>query len=193
MMTSKNLALALLAGLLFTLSGCAGIIDAAHNQPLTEDTYSRTTGSLIDDELIEIKALVNIGKASQELQQSHISVTSYNGIVLLSGQVPSEQVRQRAETVTHEIRKVRKIHNELTVAGPTSAIVRTNDSWLTAKIKSKMLADPLLQAMMIKVVTENGAVYLMGLVNDTQAKQAVDITRNTTGVQKVVKMFEYVR
>lgn len=185
--------LSLLFGLLLSLGGCANVIEATHNKPLAEDTSSRTTGSMIDDELIEIKALVNISKASQELQQSHVSVTSYNGIVLLSGQVPSEQARQLAEKVTLEIRKVRKIHNELTVAGPTSAIVRTNDSWLTTKIKSKMITDPVLQSMRIKVVTENGAVYLMGLVNDTQAKQAVDIARNTAGVQKVVKMFEYVR
>ncbi len=192
-MTSKNLALPLLAGLLLTLGGCAGIIDATHDQPLAENTYSRTTGSLIDDELIEIKALVNIGKASQDLQQSHISVTSYNGIVLLTGQVATEQTRQAAEQVIRKIRKVRKIHNELSLAGPTSAIVRTNDSWLTTKIKSKMLADPLLQARRIKVVTENGTVYLMGLVNETQASRVVDVSRNTAGVQKVVKMFEYVR
>ena len=191
-MKPNNPSLAIVFGLLLSLGGCANLIDATHNQPLAEDTSKRTTGSLIDDELIEIKALVNIGKASEELQQSHISVTSYNGIVLLSGQVPSSEARQRAEAVTNEIRKVRKIHNELTVAGPTSAIVRTNDSWLTTKIKSKMIADPLLLSRDIKVVTENGAVYLMGLVNEAQAKQAVDITRNTSGVQKVVKMFEYI-
>ncbi len=191
-MKPTTLSLSLLFGLIVTLGGCSNMIGAAHNQPLSEDNSSRTTGSLIDDELIEIKALVNIGKASKELNDAHVSVTSYNGIVLLSGQVPSEQARQQAEKVALEIRKVRKIHNELTVAGPTSAIVRSNDSWLTAKIKSKMLAEPMLQSMTIKVVTENGTVYLMGLVNDTQAKQAVDVSRNTAGVQKVVKMFEYV-
>jgi osmotically-inducible protein OsmY len=192
-MKSITLPLTLLVSLSITLGGCSNMIGAAHNQPLSEDNHSRTTGSLIDDELIEIKALVNIGKASEELKSANVSVTSYNGIVLLSGQVPSEQAKQQAEQVTHEIRKVRKIHNELTIAGPTSAIVRSNDSWLTAKIKTKMLAEPMLQSMTIKVVTENGAVYLMGLVNDAQAKQAVDVSRNTTGVQKVVKMFEYIR
>lgn len=180
-MKPNNLSIALLFGLLATLGGCSNMISATHDKPLREDTTSRTTGSLIDDELIEIKALVNIGKASKELESSHTSVTSYNGIVLLSGQVPSEQARQLAEKVTGEVRKVRKIHNELTVAGPTSAIVRSNDSWLTTKIKGKMLAEPTLKSMIIKVVTENGTVYLMGLVNDTQAKQAVDISRNSRG------------
>ena len=191
-MKIKALFLIIAGSLLINLSGCANMIGAAQQQPISEDQTTRTTGSFIDDELIEIKALVNIGKASEELKQSHVSVTSYNGIVLLSGQVPTEQARQLAESTVGQLRKVRKIHNELTVAGPTSAIVRTNDSWLTAKVKSKMLADKQLQSMRIKVVTENGAVFLMGLVTNAQANRAVDISRNTAGVQKVVKMFEYI-
>ncbi|MFT5722555.1 MAG: osmotically-inducible protein OsmY [Motiliproteus sp.] len=190
---TNNRSLSLLLGLIVALGGCSNMISATHDQPLSEDTSTRTTGSLVDDELIEIKALVNISKASAALKGAHVSVTSYNGIVLLSGQVPTEQARRLAEKTTAEIRKVRKIHNELTIAGPTSAIVRANDSWLTTKIKTKMIADPVLQSMVIKVVTENGTVYLMGLVNDTQARQAVDISRNSAGVQKVVKMFEYIR
>jgi osmotically-inducible protein OsmY len=190
---TNNLSLTLVFGLIVALGGCSNMISATHEQPLGEDKSARTTGSFVDDELIEIKALVNIGKASETLKGAHISVTSYNGIVLLSGQVPTEQARALAEKTTARIRKVRKIHNELTIAGPTSGIVRTNDSWLTTKIKTKMIADPVLKSRVIKVVTENGTVYLMGLVNDTQARQAVDISRNTAGVQKVVKMFEYLR
>ncbi len=192
-MKFNNLTVVALFSLLLTLGGCANMVGVAQQQPIAEDQTSRTTGSLIDDELIEIKALVNIGKASPELKQSHISVTSYNGIVLLSGQVASEQSRQLAESIVNQVRKVRKIHNELTVAGPTSTIVRANDSWLTAKVKSKMLADKELMSMRIKVVTENGVVFLLGLVTSDQAEKAVTITRNSTGVQKVVKMFEYVR
>ena len=191
-MKAQSLAVILLTSL-FALSGCSNMISATKEEPIAEDTTTRTTGSFIDDELIEIKSLVNISKASEELKQSHISVTSYNGIVLLTGQVPNEQARQLTESVVGEVRKVRKIHNELTVAGPTSAIVRSNDTWLTTKVKSKMLADKEMKSLRIKVVTENGAVYLMGLVTDDQAKRAVDITRNSAGVQKVVKMFEYVR
>ncbi|WP_421865734.1 BON domain-containing protein [Motiliproteus sp.] len=178
---------------LFGLSGCSNLISATKEEPISEEPTSRTTGSFIDDELIEIKSLVNISKASEELKQSHIAVTSFNGIVLLTGQVPNDNARQLTESVVGEVRKVRKIHNELTVAGPTSAIVRSNDTWLTAKIKAKMLAEQNLKSTRIKVVTENGAVYLLGLVSDDQANLAVEITRNTVGVQKVVKMFEYVR
>ncbi len=192
-LNSRSLPLIALTTLLLVLSGCANMIGAAQQQPIQEDSTSRTTGSLIDDELIEIKALVNIGKASEQLKRSHISVTSYNGIVLLSGQVPTEQARQLAGETTNKVRKVRKLHNELVVAGPTSTIVRSNDSWLTAKVKSKMLANKELMSMRIKVVTENGAVYLLGLVTSDQADKAVQVARNTAGVQKVVKMFEYVR
>ncbi|RDE22664.1 BON domain-containing protein [Motiliproteus coralliicola] len=177
---------------LFGLSGCSNLISATKEEPINEEPTTRTTGSFIDDELIEIKSLVNISKASEELKQSHIAVTSFNGIVLLTGQVPNENARQLTESVVGQVRKVRKIHNELSVAGPTSAIVRSNDTWLTAKIKAKMLAEENLKSTRIKVVTENGAVYLMGLVSEDQARMAVEITRNTVGVQKVVKMFEYV-
>lgn len=190
-MKKHALSALLLAGTLL-LNGCASMIGATSDQPIQEDRSSRTTGSLIDDELIEIKALVNIGKASQELQQSHISVTSYNGVVLISGQVPSEQAKRLAGSTVSQLNKVRKVHNELQIAGPTSTIVRANDTWLTAKVKSKMLADKDLKAMGIKIVTENGIVYLLGLVENQQAQRAVDITRNTVGVQKVVKMFEYI-
>jgi osmotically-inducible protein OsmY len=189
----RSLSLIGFASLLLALNGCASVIGATQQEPIAADSTSRTTGSLIDDELIEIKTLVNISKASEQLKRSHISVTSYNGIVLLTGQVATEQDRQLAGKITHKIRKVRKLHNELAVAGPTSAIVRSNDSWLTAKVKSKMLADKDVMSMRIKVVTENGAVYLLGLVTSDQADRAVAITRNTAGVQKVVKMFEYVR
>lgn len=189
----KKIALpALLLASTLLINGCASMIGATSDQPIHEDRTSRTTGSLIDDELIEIKSLVNIGKASQELKQSHVSVTSYNGVVLICGQVPNSQVKQLAGNVVGKLNKVRKVHNELQVAGPTSTIVRANDSWLTAKVKSKMLADRELKAMGIKVVTENGTVYLLGLVENQQANRAVEITRNTVGVQKVVKMFEYV-
>ncbi|MEH6651503.1 MAG: BON domain-containing protein [Motiliproteus sp.] len=189
----RNLTLTALFGALLTLSGCASVIDVTQEEPIQEDSTSRTTGSFIDDEVIEIKALVNIGKASESLEQSHISVTSFNGIVLLTGQVATAQDRALAGQVTNKVRKVRKLHNELTVAGPTSAVIRTNDSWLTTKVKSKMLAERELQSMRIKIVTENGTVYLLGLVTDDQARRAVDITRQTAGIQKVVKMFEYVR
>jgi len=179
--------------LTLALGGCATVIDATHDGPIEETPTSRTTGTLIDDEIVETKALVNLSKASEALANAHLVVVSYNGVVLLAGQVNSDAERQLAEKTVQEVRNVRLVHNELSVAGQTSNLVRTNDTWLTAKIKGQMLTDQQLVANRIKVVTENGVVYLLGLVTDAEAEHAVKLVRETGGVQKVVKMFEYVR
>lgn len=174
------------------VTGCSNIISATRDEPIRENQGSRTLGSYLEDEAIETKILVNISKGSQPLAQSHINVVSYNGQVLLAGQVPDEQVKQEAERVASQVRHVRKIHNELEIAGPTSTIVRSNDIYLTSRIKVQMLADKSIEGNRIKVVTENGVVYLMGLVRRDEADRAVDITRSVTGVRKIVKVFEYI-
>ncbi len=174
------------------LSGCASLIGAAREEPVQEDVGSRTTGSYIDDELIEVKAIINISKGSQELQQSNVSVTSFNGIVLLSGQVASERSKLEAEQIVGQIRKIRRVHNELTLTSPTSALTRASDTLITTKIKANMLGDEAVDATRIKVVTENGVVYLMGLVTRNEADKAVDLVRRVNGIQKIIKIFEYV-
>lgn len=175
-----------------SLSGCATVLDATRDEPIKDNPSSRTTGSLIDDELIEVKALVNLNKASDSLKESHISVTSYNGVVLVTGQVANENDRNMASQVVADIAKVRSVHNELAISGPTSHIVRTNDAWITAKIKANMIADETIDSTKIKVVTENGVVYLMGLVNQQTAEKAVNLVKQSHGVQKIVKVFEYI-
>ncbi len=180
-----------LAGVLL-LSGCATVLDATREEPIQDNPTSRTTGSLIDDQLIEIKAQVNIGKASQQLRQSHIVVTSYNGVVLLTGQVASEADRALAEETVKQVSKVRSVENELQIAGPTSTIVRANDAWITAKIKTDMLMDKRIDSTKVKVVTENGVVYLMGLISRAQADLVVNVVKQSHGVQKIVKVFEYI-
>jgi osmotically-inducible protein OsmY len=174
------------------VTGCSNIISATRDEPIRESQDSRTLGSYLEDEAIETKTLVNISKGSQPLAQSHINVVSYNGQILLVGQVPNEQVKQEAERVASQVRHVRKIHNELEIAGPTSTIVRSNDVYLTSRIKVQMLADKSIEGNRIKVVTENGVVYLMGLVRRDEADRAVDITRSVTGVRKIDKVFEYI-
>ncbi|PSL15403.1 osmotically-inducible protein OsmY [Marinobacterium halophilum] len=174
------------------LTGCSSLVSATREEPIQEDQGSRTLGRYLEDESIETKTLVNISKGSQALAQSHINVVSYNAQLLLIGQVPDEQVKQEAERIANQVRHVRKIHNELEVAGPTSTIVRSNDVYLTSRIKVQMLADKRVSGGRIKVITENGVVYLMGLVTPAEADIAVDITRSVTGVRKIVKVFEYI-
>jgi len=174
------------------LSGCATIISAVHEEPIQEDSGKRTFGNYVEDEMIETKVLVNLSKGSTALSQSHIGVTSYNGQVLLTGQVPTEEVKAEAERIAAATREVRKIQNELEIAGPTSTIVPSNDVYLTSRVKLQLLADKNVPGSRIKVVTENGVVYLMGLVTREEANAAVNIVRTVVGVRKIVKVFEYI-
>ena len=174
------------------LTGCSSIISATREEPIQEDQGSRTLGRYLEDESIETKILVNISKGSEALARSHINVVSYNAQVLLIGPVPDENVKREAEAIARQTQHVRKVHNELDVAGPTSTIVRSNDVYLTSRVKVQMLADERISGNRIKVVTENGVVYLMGLVNRQEADLAVEITRSIVGVRKIVKVFEYI-
>ena len=177
---------------LFLLQGCSNIIDATTSEPIEDKPDKRTAGAFVDDEIIETKARVNIRKADPGLKQAHINATSYNGIVLLSGQVGNETLRQLAANTAAKIKKVKRVHNELTVAGNTSMLVRSNDTWITSKLKSKLLINKLIEGRRVKVVTENGTVFLMGLLSKEEGDRAAEVARKTGGVQKVVTLFEYI-
>ncbi|RTE65201.1 BON domain-containing protein [Amphritea opalescens] len=186
----KRIAILVIAGLLS--SGCSTVVSSLKEEPIKEDPTDRTTGSFVDDQLIEIKANVNISKGSVDLSSSHVNVTSFNGIVLLTGQVPNEASRSEAEQIVSQVRKIRRIHNELTITSPTASLARANDTWITAKIKANMIGDKGIDATQIKVVTENGVVYLMGLVTRDQSDKAIEVVRSVNGIQKIVKIFEYI-
>ena len=188
----KKLALIGTLSLTTLLAGCSDIISAGREEPIQENPGHRTVGSYIDDEVIETLALVNLNKGSEEMKASNISVTSYNGLVLLTGQAPSETARVEAEQIVSQIRKVRKIHNEVKISGVSSTIARTNDLWITTKVKAQLLTNEAVNGSRIKVVTDGSTVYLMGLVSAQEAENAVNITRNISGVEKIVKVFEYV-
>lgn len=189
----RTLLATLLVPVLSLGSGCASIVSiTSGTAPIEEKPGKRTVGSVIDDEIIETKVLVNIRKAAPGFEHANISVTSFNGVVLLAGQVPSEALREQSSAVTHKVRKVRKVHNELKVSGPTSGLARSNDAWLTSKVKARMFANGNVPATRIKVVTENGTVFLLGLVTQEEAEAAVGLVRNVRGVEKIVKVFEYI-
>lgn len=177
-----------LLGLLVMTGGCAGRQDAERS----EDYGSRTIGAQFDDQVIENRARSNIEASDPAFADAHIVIVSFNGIVLLAGQVGSEELKKKAEDVVKDFRKVRRVHNELTVAGPSSLVARSNDAWLTAKIKAAMAVSSDVQAHRINVTTENGNVYLMGLMTRDEADRAVEVTSKVYGVQKIVKVFEYI-
>lgn len=173
-------------------SGCANVVSHTRETPIEENEGRRTLGNYIEDNSIEFKAKVNINKGSDALSSSNINVNSYNGQVLLTGQVPSEQIKAEASQVVGQLREVRKIHNELEIAGPSSLMIRANDTYITGRVKAQLLADRRTSGMRIKVVTENGTVYLMGLVTPLEADVAVEVVRSIVGVQRIVKVFEYI-
>jgi osmotically-inducible protein OsmY len=155
------------------------------------DVAVRTVGTVIDDESLEVTALRAIRHAAPGLLEAHVSVASYGGVVLLTGQVGSEADKQAAEGALKDLRKVERIHNELEIAGPTTFLARQNDTWLTAKVKAQLVADEHVNADHFKVVTENNVVFLMGKVARAESSKAVEIARNVYGVQRVVTLFDF--
>jgi len=154
-------------------------------------TDRRSSGAYIDDQTIELKVskkiVDNIGAANV-----HVNVTSYNRNVLLTGEVATEAFKAKAETVAKSQENVRSITNELNVDENSKLTERNNDVYITSKVKARLINADGKLANYVKVVTEAGVVYLMGLVTKQEADQAVEITSATSGVLKVVKVFEYI-
>lgn len=190
----KQLGAILLTAFLTLTTGCTTIVESINEDPITLDNRERTWGSWIDDKTIETIAGANITKADPAFHElARVKVVSYNGIVLLVGQVPEERLKHLAGETVNQIEQVRKVYNELEVGKYAGFGVQSNDSWITTKIKTVMTTNSEhIAADQIKVNTEKGTVYLMGLVSPQAAQEAVEIAKNTGGVQKVVKVFEYI-
>jgi osmotically-inducible protein OsmY len=144
------------------------------------------------DESIETKAKVNINAADEGYDAAHLSVVSFNGFVLLVGQVPSEELKTLATDVVRKIEDVRRIYNELEVGEATGAGARTNDTWITTQVKSKLLASSDTPGRRVKVVTENSVVYLMGLLTEAEAERVALEAAEVGSVERVVQLFELI-
>jgi osmotically-inducible protein OsmY len=149
----------------------------------------RTSGVYVEDENIELKSTKSIHDTLGEA--AHVNITSFKGNVLLTGEVPDENAKTKAGDIVTATESVRSVTNELTIGPKTSISSRTNDAYLTSKVKAQFVTENRFQANYVKVVTENSVVYLMGSVSQKEAEDAVEIARNTSGVTKVVKVFEY--
>ena len=174
------------------LSGCGSFLATMQSDTISDDLGERTLGQQLDDENIETKAVVNIHASDTAFSDAHLTVVSYNGYVLIVGQVQSEQLKAKAMQVVRNIRDVRRIYNELEVSAPSSAMTRTSDTWITAKVKSWLLGSSEIEGGRVKVVTENGVVYLMGLATRAEADRIAESTSDTAGVQRVVRLFELI-
>jgi osmotically-inducible protein OsmY len=148
----------------------------------------RTAGTQVEDQAIELKAAARVRELTGE--QAHVNVTSYNRVVLLTGEVPDAAARGAVEQAIGRIEGVRSVVNELAVMGKTSLTARSNDAVLSARVKAGFIDAKDLQAQTVKVTTERGVVHLMGRVTEREAARAVEVARGVPGVQKVVRVFE---
>ncbi|MDH3280702.1 MAG: BON domain-containing protein [Gammaproteobacteria bacterium] len=174
-----------LTGCLAAAVGAVGItsVDVIHDR--------RTVGAYVDDGAIEVKAKHYILTNEDLRKDTHINVTSMNGIVLLTGEAPTPALRDKMVTNIRQIEGVRQVVNEVTTAGKTAMMSRTNDTWLTAKVKTKLFEKTKLDANRVKVVSERGNVYLMGVMSRAEAQTATEAARQVGGIVRIVKVFEY--
>lgn len=186
----------IIATLLFLtslLSGCIFVVGAAAGAAAIAIVYDhRSISKSFEDARIANRVYEKVHFVRALRTESHIEVAAFNHVVLLTGETPNPAWRKQAEEIAQSTTGVTKVYNQITIQGPTSTLTRTSDSWITTKIKGQMLTADNLKSGNIKVLTENGVVYLMGIVTREQADIAADIARQVSGVQKVVKVFQYV-
>lgn len=174
--------------------GCAPVVvgGAASTGVALHDR--RTVGTFVDDQGIELKARLAVHENEELSSQIHISIVSINGVVLMAGQAPTEALRQQAQDIVAATDKVRLVHNEMTIAAPNSLMTRSSDTLITAKVKTALFKIDNIEGFdptRIKVVTEDGVVYLMGIVYRNEAEAASEQARQVSGAEKIVKLFEY--
>ncbi|NMP15751.1 MULTISPECIES: BON domain-containing protein [unclassified Thalassotalea] len=184
----KKLTIALLS--LTMLQGCAAAIIAGVGAGAASVNDRRTIGAQVDDQTIEVKAYTLIADNSELDDVTRVQITSLNGTVLVVGQAPNQNIRNKVIATIKDIQGIRKLHNQIRIGNTTTIGTRTNDTWLTTKVKTELLASDKLDGTAIKVITEDSEVFLMGMVNANEANIAVEIVRNINGVARVYKAFE---
>jgi osmotically-inducible protein OsmY len=178
---------ALLAAAL--LQGCMPVAMVGAGAAVVAFEDRRTTGAQVEDETVELRASNRIDDRFGD--RVHVNVTSYNRYVLLTGEVPDEAARSEIEKIARGVANVLGVTNDLQVAGISSATSRSNDTFITTSVKTRFLNSDKFNGVHVKVVTEASVVYLLGVVTEQEAADAVELARTTSGVRKVVKMFEY--
>jgi osmotically-inducible protein OsmY len=170
------------------LQGCVGVALVGGGAAVVMMDDRRTAGIYVEDENIEWKV---VGIVSDKFKNAHVNATSYNRRVLLTGEIASEEAKKQLEESVRAIQNLREVQNELTVGGVSSVTSRGNDSLITSTVKTRMVGNNAFKPNHIKVVTEASVVYLMGLVTEAEGNAAVEVARSSSGVSRVVKVFEY--
>lgn len=180
----------------FFLSGCSTIATGgAEVTGLTLLHDRRSSKAILNDERIEINAGLELNSHGDTRDYCHFNVTAYNGIVLVTGEAPTEKLRNKIIGIVRTIAGVKLVYNKLKIALPSSFVSRLKDTFITTKVKSSLSQVknlPGFDATRVKVITENGIVYLLGLVHKKEGHIAAEIARRDSGVKQVVKIFEYI-
>ena len=174
------------------LQSCAVATVVGITAGATMASDRRSFGNQIDDQSIEFTAHNDLAKQKALNDNTNLHVISVNGTILIVGQAPNTYLRDLAVKTVTQVKGVIQIHNQIRISSNTSITTQTNDIWLTSKVKSALFASDKVSAKDIKVVTENGEVFLLGLVTQKEADFAIGIARNISGVNKVFKAFEYI-
>lgn len=175
------------------LSGCAAVAVGGATTGVAVVHDRRSTGTVIDDQGIEFKALGFLYGVDKIRINTHINATSYNGMLLLTGEAPTEELRQDIASRASRIPNVVKVHNEIILAAPSSVVSRSSDGYITSKAKVALLNISNIKGFdptRVKVVTENGVVYLLGLLKQHEVSPVTETIRRVGGVQRVVKLVE---
>lgn len=191
--TTQRIATFVLSGfVLLLLQGCIATAVVSGAAVATKvATDPRSAGRQLDDETLEEKVAYNLNKDEQLKEESRINVVAYNGQVVLIGQAPNEMVKSQAKNIAIGVEGVSKVYDEIRIAEKIGVAQIGQDSWITTKIKSQLLGNASVKATEVKVITENGEVFLIGNLSDEQANAAADVARNTRGVNRVVKVIQY--
>ncbi len=174
-----------------SLSGCFTAVAAGTATTVAVSHDRRSAGTVVDDRVLELKALSKINELLKNDPDSHLSAVAYNGNILLVGQASNDSLKHDVESKIRDIPSVGRIYNEITINEAISPLVRSKDTWITTKVKGNMVLERYFDSTRVKVVTEDGIVYLLGLVTQKEEDLAVDLARHVDGVKKVITLFEY--
>ena len=174
--------------LICSLYGCVAAVVGGAGTAVLVGEDRRTVGTVTEDQGIELKAANRI---NDKFKDSHFNLTSYSRMVLITGEAPDAAAKAEIERIVRAVENVRGVYNEMAIAGRTALSARANDSYITSKVKARFVDQQKFNPVHVKVVTEAGVVYLLGMVKRKEADDAVEITRTTSSVRKVVKLFEY--
>ncbi|MEW6331132.1 MAG: BON domain-containing protein [Pseudomonadota bacterium] len=171
--------------------GCAPVIVAGGATAAVAASDRRSVGTQLDDENIELTARRRVNHDDRLVEGVHANFTCFNGTLLLTGEAATAEKRDIVVSLVERLQGVKRVVNEIVVAAPTTLSSRSNDSWITGQVKTRLLADANIPGRQVKVVTESATVYLMGLVKQREGELAAESARAVSGVKRVVKLFEY--